>query len=97
MITIPQANSQLAFRLLSSVLCLLFSVLATGCATTPATDRTDGMSLSLEVRRDENSIAYYTVASDGTLEFSGGKTALLGGEPDWRRKELDTDQRGPVS
>lgn len=63
-----------------------------GCATTPkAPDRTGGVTVDMEVRKQENSIARYVVQPDGTLTFAGGKSALFGNKADWTGSLTDEE------
>ncbi len=50
--------------------------LLSACASTPSTDATGGISLTLW-RNDSNAASYYTVDRDGTIGFGGGQDARL--------------------
>lgn len=78
-----------AVCLLSVLLCTLSCI---GCALerVDTSSRTGGVSLTMEVRRDEDSIAVYEVEPDGTITYAGGRKALLGGI-DWTGELTDEE------
>lgn len=60
---------------------IVLSLVAGGCAATGEPGVATGLSLDLEHRRGEDSIALYRVRPDDTIAFGGGRDALDGATP----------------